>query len=98
MVLDTLHVPLLLQNLVQAAAVHSRGWSDGARSSWPLVSTLQDEGWPQDRPLSPELDPLGLPLGVGEVFNVIGVDWANLELQRAVSNMHSFKLKTAILW
>ena len=73
-VLDTLHVPLLLQNLVQAAAVHSRGWSDGARSSWPLVSTLQDEGWPQDRPLSPELDPLGLPLGVGEVFNVIGVN------------------------
>ena len=43
-VLDTLHVPLLLQNLVQAAAVHSRGWSDGARSSWPLVSTLQDLG------------------------------------------------------
>ena len=41
-VLDTLHVPLLLQNLVLAAAVHSRGWSGGVHSSWPLVSTLQD--------------------------------------------------------
>ena len=41
-ILDTLHVLLLLQNLVQAAAVHSGGWSDGVHSRCPLVLTLQD--------------------------------------------------------